>query len=123
MVFLGPHLPENNFVVNVNVEAGQLLEEMTLKSFVQQMESQMETTFEDYGKLDEYDTTISGQPAIVITYTAKIEASGITVMLKDMVAYFVKDNVACAITYDVPAEVHDEYADSFELVISTFEFE
>jgi len=46
-----------------------------------------------------------------------------TVELKDIGAIFIKDNVGYIITYDVPAKMHDEYKDCFELVIDSFEFE
>jgi hypothetical protein len=45
------------------------------------------------------------------------------VPIKDIQAFFIKGKVAYIITYDVVAEFHDQYADCFDLVISSLKFE
>jgi hypothetical protein len=67
-----------------------------------------------------YNTTIGGLPAIVLVATLSVKCNGKKVDLKNKYAIVIKDKVAYTITYDAPAECHDEYADCFDLVISSF---
>ncbi len=123
-VFLaGPLVLEGAYCINVSVAVEQLPEEMTLEDYGITVESNTKMALPDYNKVDEYSTTIGGQPATVSTLTATVELEGTEYTLKDSCAIFIEDSVGYIITYDVPQEFHDQYADCFELVIGTFEFD
>ena len=122
VAFMGPLVQEETYYVNINVQTEQLLEDMTPKDYGKAVELNSKRAFTDYNKVDEYNTTIGGGPAMVFTCTCSTEAGGMKWALKDSVAVFVKDDVGYIITYDVPAEFYDEYCDCFDLVISSFEF-
>jgi len=123
VVFTGPYLQEYKFTVNINLEIGQFFGGVTIWDLLQMVELATESKAEDYAKVSEYDTIIGGQSAKVFTVTATMEFNGRAVQLKDTGAIFIKDNVGCSITYDVPAVMHEEYKDCFELVIDSFRFE
>lgn len=123
MVFMicGPLVDE--YIVNVNLSTEQLDETVTLKDYARMVELTTKRQSLNYEKLDEYSTTIGGQPAIVLVMTCTMEIEGKEYTLKDSGAVLIKDNIAYIITYDVPAELHDEYSNCFELMIDSFEFE
>lgn len=123
VLFAGPMVLEGDYYVNVNVREVQLPREMTLKDIVKSGELIDKRNIENYDKLEEYNTIVGGLPANVQTCTGILKVNGKDLLLKDKVARFVKDKVCYIITYDVPAEFHDEYTDCFNLVISTFEVE
>jgi len=123
VVFTGPYLQEYEFTVNISLEIGQFPGGVTMADLLQTVEWTTESKAEDYAKVGEYDTIIGGQSAKVFTVTATMEFNGRAVQLKDIGAIVIKDNVGYIITYDVPAKVHEEYKDCFELVIDSFRFE
>ncbi|MBA7585707.1 MAG: hypothetical protein GH159_00870 [Dehalococcoidia bacterium] len=123
VVFIGPSVLEETYYININISIEQLSEEMTLEDYGITVESNTQMALPDYNKVDEYSTTIGGQPATVSTLTATVELEGTEYTLKDSCAIFIEDSVGYIITYDVPQEFHDQYADCFELVIGTFEFD
>jgi len=122
-VFMGPLVLEETYYININLGTEQLTSDISVKDYAKMVELTTKRTNTGYNKVNEYSTTISEQPAIVLTCTATVEQEGMTVELKDSVAVFIKDNVGYIITYDVPDEFHSQYADCFDLVISSFRFE
>ena len=113
--FMGPLVLEETYYVNINLAAEQLpYEDMKLKDYGKAVELNTKRTSTDYKKVDEYSTTIGGQPAIVIVFTCTFEVEGTKFALKDSVAVFIKNNIGYTITYDVPEEFHDQYADCFD---------
>ena len=121
--FAGPMVLEGEYMVNINVNRQPYTEKGTVEDITRFGELQDKRSTPNYKKLEEYDTTIAEQPAIVQVINATIEVSGKDVLLKDAVARFIKDKVCYIITYDVPEESHHEYFDCFDLVISSFKFE
>ncbi len=119
-MFAGPLVGEYDYLVNIKIVREELPKDRTLEDYIRIVEEDTKKQYTDYTMVDEYSTTIAGLPAIVRTFTATI----MDVPLKNTQAFFIEDtdNVGYVITYDVPEEFYDEYADSFELVISTFEF-
>ena len=119
-VFAGPLVGEYDYMVNIKIVREELPKDRTLEDYVRIVEEDTKRQYIDYTKVDEYSTTIGGLSAIVRTFTA----TTMDVRLKNIQALFIEDtdNVGYVITYDVPEEFHDEYADSFELVISTVKF-
>ena len=119
-VFAGPLVGEYDYMVNIKIVREELPKDRTLEDYVRIVEEDNKRQYTDYTKVDEYSTTIGGLSAIVRTFTA----TNNDVPLKITQAFFIEDtdNVGYIITYDVSGEFYDAYADSFELVISTFEF-
>ena len=123
VAFMGPLVLEGAYYININVRVEQLPEKMTFEDFVKSGELADKRTIPNYKKIEEYSTTIAGLPANMHTITGTVKLDEKDLLLKDGVARFVKDEVGYVITYDTPEEFHDEYADCFELVISSFKFE
>ncbi len=124
VAFMGPLVLEGTFYININVWVEQIIhKDMTLKDYVKVSVLNAKKNLPNYHKAQEYNTTISGLPATVLVVTWTGELDGEDVALKNKKAMLLKDEVAYTITYVVPAEFHDEYADCFDLAISTFNFE
>jgi hypothetical protein len=119
VLFTGPQVGEYEYMVNINIVTEELPSEMTVQDYARMAELQQKKAWSDYVKVKEYTSTISGLPAVVKTFTA----TPINVPLKDIQVFFIKDEVAYIITYDVAIDSHDEYAEFFDLAISTFKFE
>ena len=119
VAFAGPLAGEYDYMVNINIVTEELTSKMTVEDYGRMGELHLKKAWPDYVNVHEYTTTISGLPAIVRTVTATVT----DFPLKDIQAFLIKDKVAYIITYDVTVDSHDEYADCFELVISTFKFE
>jgi hypothetical protein len=113
----------DQYMVNVNIQVTELPEEMTLEDLVKASQLQDKRNTPNYNKVEEYNTTIAEQSANVQTITGTTKLNGDDILLKDAIAIFVTGKVAYMITYDVTEEFHDEYVDSFELVIKSFKFE
>lgn len=120
VVFAGPSVLEGIYDININVTPERLLKEMTLKDYVKASDLKASRTIPDYKKERAYATKISGLPAVVFVATLAVKSNEKKVSLKNKYAIVIKDKVAYTITYDTPAECHDEYADCFDLVISSF---
>lgn len=120
VVFGGPSVLEGIYDVNINVNTERLPQKVTLKDYVKASDLRAKKTIPNYKKVQEYSATINGLPAIVLVATLALKCNGKKVDLKNKYAMFVKDNVAYTITYDAPVKCHDEYADCFDLVISSF---
>ncbi len=120
VVFAGPSVLEGIYDININVLAERLRKKMTLKDYVMASDLKAIQTIPNYRKVQAEATTVSGLPAIVFVATLAVKCNGKKVSLKNKYAIFIKDKVAYTITYDTPAQFHDEYADCFDLVISSF---
>jgi len=109
------------FMVNMNIMSEELPEfpKMTLEDYANLVHIQLKKAMENYKNVDEGSTTISGLPARTLTYTASSDET----MLMGSQAYVFKENVAYVITYTATEELYDKYADCFELVMTSFEFE
>ncbi len=120
VAFAGPSVLEGIYDVNINVNAERLRQEIALQDFVTASDLRARKTIPNYNKVQEYATTINGLPAVVLVATFVVKCNGKKVALKNKYAIVIKDKVAYTITYDAPAECYDEYADCFDLVISSF---
>lgn len=125
VTFGGPFLPESGFdvMIDIVVYVVQLPKEATLEWFVKTHEAAVRSGVANYNRVDQYDATIAGLPAVVQTITGTLKANGEDVLTKSAVARFVKDELGYVIIYRAPEEFHDEYVDCFDLVLSTFEFD
>jgi hypothetical protein len=117
-IFAGPLTKENRYMVNINIVSENLTRNITIQDYIRLGELKLKKSVPDYIKLEEYATTISGQDAIIRTFTATVQ----NVLLKDTQAYLIKGKKAYVITYDVDDNSYDEYSSFFDLVISTFNF-
>ncbi len=123
-VFFGvPMVLEGTYMVNISVIVTQLPQKMTFEDFVRGGELADKKNMLNYNKVEEYDTTMGGVSANLQTISGTVKLAGEDLLLKDGVARLVKDKAGYVITYDVPEEFHDQYADCFQLVISTFKFQ
>ena len=125
VMFAGPSVLDSAYLVNINLLVEQLPEspKTTLEEYCSLTELYLKEGLADYAKIEESSIEISGLPAIVRTVTLSVEYEGEKLVLEDSQAYVIRDNAAYIITYDVPSEFHDEYADCFELVINSLRFD
>ena len=119
VIFAGPMTANDTFMINISIVTEELSEAYTIEEYVRLIELQFENSGNDYVKIQGENIKISGLPAIVQTFTVKVQDFAI----KDKQAYFIKDTTAYVITYDTIEESHDKYTDYFDLVINTFKFE
>jgi len=119
VIFAGPMTLDDTFMINISIVTDELSDVYTVEEYSRLTELQFEKSGNDYVKIQGKNTTISGLPAIVQTFTVTVDDYPI----KDIQAYFIKDMTAYIITYDTIEESHDKYTDYFDLVISTFKFE
>ena len=120
VVFAGPKVLKGIYDVNISVNAERLSQEIALKDYVTASDLKAKKTIPNYNKVQEYSATINGLPAVVLVAALLLKWNGKKVALKNKYAIVIKDKVAYTITYDAPAEFHDEYADCFDLVINSF---
>ena len=121
--FAGPEVLDGTYTISINVAVERLREDIALKDYIKASELKAQRNIPGYNKVQEYDTTICGLPAIVWVQTSTTESYGGHIALRDKKAMFVKDNIVYVITYDVPAEFHNQYAGWFDLAINSFRFE
>ena len=121
VMFAGPFLKDEEFMINMNIMAEELPDfpKMTLEDYSKVGEMQMKQAFENYRSVEERPTTIADLPAIVRTYTWNYE--GIKQMQTQ--AFFLKENVAYVVTYAATPKSHEQFCDCFEGVINSFKFE
>ena len=119
VIFGGPMTLNDTFMINISIVTDELSDVYTVEEYSRLTELQFEKSGNDYVKIQGKNTTISGLPAIVQTFTVTVDDYPI----KDIQAYFIKDMTAYIITYDTVEESHDKYTDYFDLVINTFKFE
>ncbi len=121
MLFEGPFVGEYQYRVNLSVVREELAKNTTLEEYIRTLESEAKEQYLDYNNVSEYPTFIAEIPAVVRVFTATSNS----VPIKKAQAVFIEDvdNVGYVILYDVPEEFYDEYAECFELLISTFEFD
>jgi hypothetical protein len=123
VMFVGPQVGEKNFRISVGVVANKLPEspQVTLEDYGNASEQLIESLFENYQKVNEYSTTIDGQPATVQVFTGNYIYS--MNAIKSARAFLVKGNTAYEINYTSLPEFYNEYIDCFELAVSSFKFE
>jgi len=118
--FLGPLPAEYDNRAVIIIEADKLPSEFTAEEYAEVVEIRiLKKNLPDYVNLEEQTTVIGGVPSLMRTFTATMQDAP----HKDIQAYFTKENVGYAITYDVTIDSHDKYVGCFELVTSTFKFE
>ena len=120
VAFDGPTVLEGIYDVNINVNAERIDEKMTLGDYVVASDLKAIDVIPNYKKVKEYTAKINGLEATVLEATLAVKCNGKKVDLKNKYAIVIKDKVAYTITYDTPAESHDEYVDCFDLVINSF---
>jgi hypothetical protein len=109
--------------IEITAEEFPMDAETTLEDFSQAGELILQMLHSDYKKLNEYSTTIGGEPAKVRTLTYSLEETEGKTLVQITEGFFFKENLAYLIAYFATPESHDEYLDCFELVMSSFRFE
>jgi hypothetical protein len=119
VMFVGPTEGEYDYLVNVSIGVEELPIKWELDEYVRMSEVQLKNLYPSYTVVQQYETTVSGVPAVVQVFT--VEALGYP--LKDAMAIYLKDKTAYVINLDVTEDLYEEYRDEFILVIETFKFE
>ena len=120
VIFEGPKSTKYDRRASIVIEADECPSDYTVEEYAKAVELQiLKKNFKDYSNLQEQQTTIGGIPALMKTFTATIN----NFPYKDIQAYFIKGNLAYAITYEVTTDSYDKYIDCFDLVKSTFKFD
>ena len=124
-VLYGP-LVREGYMVAISLNAESLTgfpTEVTFDDYWRMVELNSKRSDPTYEGIDKYDTIVGGEPAKLILCSTCYEFEGETIDLKDAYVAFVKDDTGYVITYDIPVEFHDQYYDSFELVLKTIRFD
>ena len=119
VMFVGPVTGEYDYMVNISIIVEELPLKWELDELVRMSDLQTKQQFPDYVVVQQYETTIGGESAIVQVFT--IEVMGMP--FKDAVATFLKGKTVYMITLDVTEDLYEQYRDEFALVITTFKFE
>ena len=122
VLFAGPMEGEYDYMVNINIGVVELPIRWELDEFVTMSDLQWRQQFPSYSVVQQYETTVGGEPANVQVFTVDA-ADAMGYPLKDAVAIFVKDKIAYSLTLDVTEDLYEKYRDEFILVTETFKFE
>jgi serine/threonine protein kinase len=78
------------------------------------------SNFKSYKKMAESDTTVGGQPAKLLIYTADVVGNGTILELHQW--YIVRDGTGYVLTYSAPADRARDFAGTGPAIASTFAF-
>jgi len=119
--FTGPSTGEGEISLRVGREQLREMPRWRLGDYVRVIETKTKREAQNFEIVDERSTTIDEIPAEVRSYTYTWEED----KLKETKAYLIKEdtNVAWIITYMAALKAYDQYADSFNLAVSTFKFD
>lgn len=119
--FAGPAIGKTGGMININIVNENLPEspKVTLEDYNKLGELQVKKSVENYQKLEEHNSTVSGFPAILRTYSFDMQGLNI----KGTQAIFLKDNVAYGITFTATPDTYADYAGCFDLVMNSFKLD
>lgn len=119
-LFVGP--TKEGFAINANIALEKLAEPMTAQEYATLSEELLKTVLSSYNKLEEYQTTVSTEPAVVRIFIATYGAyPGITNKIKEV--YLIKEKRAYIITCSALPTTYDEANDKyFERMVQSFKF-
>ena len=120
VALLGAYLKDFEHRVGIGVIATEVSANTILEDILEESMKEAENTQANFAITEEDTTTIAGVSAKLITFTYTMLISDIEYTFKDVLAIFMKDNTIYAIKYNVPEQLHDQYLDCFNLVLSTF---
>ncbi len=91
---------------------------LAMEDIVRKTEGQLESKQPSYKRLDEYETIINGNRAIILVFTVLLEEKNIS--LKSKYAFLAKGENLYIIACNTLAEKYDESDDIFEKMIYSF---
>lgn len=117
VLFAGPIL-EDDYMVNVSITVEEIFT-FSASDYARMSALRMQREYEDFKKVQEYETTVDGYDAIVMV----IDATVFGFELRDKIAFVVKDEIGYSILYDISRDYHDQYVYVFDELIQTFKFQ
>ncbi|MGA3360202.1 MAG: PsbP-related protein [Halobacteriota archaeon] len=109
-------LPTNNATENLNVQVQNLSAADTLGSVTDAVTSGAQN-YSDFKQIDVTNTTLAGNPAYKIVYTATVNGD----QLKLLQTWTVKNGKAYIITYKAAPSNYDTYASTAQQMIDSFQ--
>ena len=119
---LGPYLKDFKQRVAISVIADKVPQNTKLEDRLTESMKTAESNLTNFAITSESDTTIGGVPAKLNSFTYTMNIAELDYTFKDILAVCIKNDTLYAIKYDVPAQLHDQSVDCFNLVLSTFKF-
>ena len=119
VMFAGSLEEEYEYLVNISIAAEELPIKWELDELVRMSDLQSKQLFPSYVVVQQYETTIGGESAIVQVVTMEV----MDIPLKGAAATFLKGKTAYMIALGVTENLYEEYRDEFILVTETFRFE
>ena len=119
--FQGPG--KEGFYLSVATVVEELAEPMTAQEYAELDEDQLKTYTSSYNKLEEYQTTINAEPAVVRVFTAIFYKGWPEVTVKTKQVYLTNNEMAYVITcYALPTTYDEANAKYFEHMVQSFKF-
>jgi hypothetical protein len=109
------NLPTNNSTENLNVQVWNASDE-TLSSLTAKTTSELQN-FSDFKQIDAGNTTLAGNPAYKVVYTATLNGD----LLKVKQIWTVKDGKGYIITYKAAPNNYDAYLSAAQQMMDSFQ--
>jgi hypothetical protein len=118
----GPFLKDLKQRIGVFITVENLPKNTSFEDYLKSNVKAAESTLSKFAITNETNTTISGIKAKQSSYTYTATLDDMEYVFDSILVVFMKDNKVYGITYDVPDDFHKQYADCFNLLISSFKF-
>lgn len=118
----GPMLADLKQEIAVFVIVNKLAKGTKFEDYLKASRKEAEKILPKFAVLSEKMVQIGGIQAqsTLYTYTANLNEQDYT--FKNTLLVFMKDDTVYAIKYETPEEFYDEYADCFNLLVTSFKF-
>jgi hypothetical protein len=118
----GPFLKDLKQQIGVSITVENLPQNTSFEDYLENNIKAAESTLSKFAITNETTTTISGIKAKQNSYTYTATLDDMEYVFDSILVAFMKDNKIYAIQYDVPDDFHKQYADCFNLLVSSFKF-
>jgi hypothetical protein len=106
------------FQVNVNIVSQQVKEGVTVDDYMEGTESQMESIFDNYKKLDAGERPVTGVTAKWLKY--RFSNNDASLWLSGQISVLVKNNITYVVTLTTPANELEKYSQVLDTILDSF---
>ncbi|MDQ0106418.1 hypothetical protein J2T02_001526 [Chitinophaga terrae (ex Kim and Jung 2007)] len=114
----GPMSADSLFQVNVNIVSQQVKEGVTVDDYMEGTESQMESIFDNYKKLDTGERPVTGVTAKWLKY--RFSNNDASLWLSGQISVLVKNNITYVVTLTTPADELEKYSPVLDTILDSF---
>jgi hypothetical protein len=122
VALLGPLLKDLKHQIGIFVAPGKLSNNTKLEDYLKNLMKDAGNSLAKFAITNESTVTISGISAKLISFTYTVPIEDEEWLFKTTLVVFNKDNLVYIIKYEAPDEFYEQYADCFNLLISTLKF-